>query len=114
MERLENSASPIALVAGRDVEKKAGKTKAGTRKKKIRKRPLGLRPDAPSSTIEDPNRVLSWPEAEALSCVSRDTMLRAERREELKVVRMSARRSGIRRGELLRWLDDREANSALA
>jgi hypothetical protein len=102
MERLENSASPIALVAGRDVEKK-----------KIRKRPLGLRPDAPANTIEDPNRVLSWPEAEAIACVSRDTMLRAERREELKVTRMSARRSGIRRSELLRWLSEREANSAL-
>jgi hypothetical protein len=99
----ESTASSIAIVAGTDMAER-----------KINRRKPGLRQGVQLPEREMEDRVLSYPEAEAIACVSRDTLLRESKAGRLKIIRLSLRRAGIRKGELLRWIASREALTASA
>jgi predicted DNA-binding transcriptional regulator AlpA len=98
---LRDTTSPIALV--RDVPKPT----------KSRRRGSGLHGDVPLRADEAQDRMLSYPEAEALSSVSRDTLRREALVGRLKIIKLSARRCGIRKSELDRWIAARSAATAI-
>jgi hypothetical protein len=55
------------------------------------------------------DRVISLPEASAISGLSIDTLRRCHKREELKIVKLSPRRCGIRLSTLWAFIDSRAA-----
>lgn len=59
--------------------------------------------DLPADLAED--RVLTVPQGALAAGVSPDTLRRAAARGELKLLRLSARRIGIRTSDFRRWLD---------
>jgi predicted DNA-binding transcriptional regulator AlpA len=61
----------------------------------------------PSDMVDD--QVLSYPEMEAVSGVSKDSIRRAAERGQLKLTRLGPRRVGARKSEFRRWLDQSTA-----
>jgi predicted site-specific integrase-resolvase len=57
--------------------------------------------------ITDP--VISLPQAAVISGVSVDTLKRAHRRGEIRILKLSVRRVGVRVSELNRYIDSRAA-----
>ena len=57
--------------------------------------------------IMDP--VVSLPQAAVISGVSVDTLKRAHRRGEIRILKLSVRRIGVRVSELNRYIDGRAA-----
>jgi predicted DNA-binding transcriptional regulator AlpA len=55
------------------------------------------------------DRVISIPEAATLAGISPDTLRRCHKREELKLIKLSPRRVGVRLSELQRFINDRAA-----
>ena len=53
------------------------------------------------------DRVVSLPEASVITCVSVDTLKRCGARSELKILKLSPRRIGIRLSELQAFVDAR-------
>ena len=53
--------------------------------------------------------VLSLPQVEALTSINKRTLFRLADQGQLKILRISERRRGVRRSELERFLSSREA-----
>jgi predicted DNA-binding transcriptional regulator AlpA len=53
----------------------------------------------------DPDKVLSFDEAAAMSGLSASTLKRRARAGDLRMLKLSPRRVGIRLSEFYRWLD---------
>jgi hypothetical protein len=63
--------------------------------------------DGPEKILND--RVISLPEASAISGLSLDTLKRCNRRGELKIIKLSPRRVGVRLSTLWEFIDGRAA-----
>jgi hypothetical protein len=63
--------------------------------------------DAPDRLVDD--FVYSWPQWEQITGTSEDTGRRAVKRGELKMTKLSVRRTGLRGSEIRRYLDNRTA-----
>lgn len=63
--------------------------------------------DGPANPFGD--RIVSLPEASAISGLSVDTLRRCHEREELKIIKLSPRRVGIRLSSLWAFIDSRAA-----
>jgi len=61
----------------------------------------------PYSTFVD--KVVSLPEAAHLAGVSPDTLRRCNKRQELKIIKLSPRRIGVRLSDLRAFIDARAA-----
>jgi predicted DNA-binding transcriptional regulator AlpA len=66
---------------------------------------LARSPQLPSEA----DRVVSLGEAAHLAGVSADTLRRCHKREEIKIVKLSPRRVGVRLSDLRRFIDERAA-----
>jgi hypothetical protein len=55
------------------------------------------------------DKVISLPEAAHLAGISTDTLRRCHRRQEIKVVKLSPRRVGVRLSDLKAFIDGRAA-----
>ena len=67
--------------------------------------PISQLPPYPPFT----DRIVSLPEAAHLAGVSPDTLRRCHKRQELKIIRVSPRRIGVRLSDLKAFLDARAA-----
>jgi hypothetical protein len=63
--------------------------------------------DGPPHLLGD--RIVSLPEASTISGLSVDTLRRCHGREELRIIKLSPRRVGIRLSELWAFIDSRAA-----
>ena len=61
----------------------------------------------PPDLVDD--RVLRYPEVKAITGRSEDSIRRAAARKELKLTRLGPRQVGVRKSELVRWLNQRTA-----
>jgi predicted DNA-binding transcriptional regulator AlpA len=98
---LRDTVSPLALV------------RSPAAPARPRRRGSGLHGDIQLRADEAQDRMLSYPEAEAFSSVSRDTLRREASAGRLEIIKLSARRCGIRKSELDRWIAARSAATAI-
>jgi len=61
-----------------------------------------------NSDLQTPDRILSLEEAAQIAGLGFRTMLRLRERGEIRVLKLTARRVGIRLSDLQAWIDSRE------